>query len=308
MTVDRRVFFSGMAFILTVFAAALYRTATGNDTNDLYFPICAGRALLHGLDPYSGVCAIAFQDKIFPSNPLTAVLVAVPFAPWGYGGAILLWSLLVAILVYAILGTAEYWRLLLLTSAPFWVSFTHLQWSPLITAIVFLPSLLPLALVKPHLGLPVILTNLSPRRMVACVAFVAIAFAVDTRWLLKWWSQTGSYDGYIPLLILPFGWLLILALRNWRTRPAQFLLLMAIVPQRSFYDGLPLATLAVSPVHLMVWSALTWVGYAGGLLFPRFYPQFVVAFFYLPMLAVQLAAVSQAAPRSDGLSRSPTIA
>src|SRR5215212_3153186 len=52
-------------------------------------------------------------------------------------------------LAFAIARKGEPWQLLMFLSPAFWSAVQSVQWSPLLTAAVLLPPLLPLALAKP---------------------------------------------------------------------------------------------------------------------------------------------------------------
>jgi hypothetical protein len=267
----------------------LYQTSASDPVNDLFFPFCGASALLRGIDPYGELCLIKYQGRIYPPNPMTTVLVAVPFAPLGVLGSIILWSCITGLLVFALLKDGAWWRLLTLLSAPYWESFLTLQWPPLILAIALLPALLPLALVKPQNGLPVILTNMTWRRVVGCGLFLAATLAVDLTWPRRWLAQLGSYDGYIPLLAFPIGIFLLLALIRWREKSAQFLLLMAIVPQRGIYDLLSLWSLIETPKQLIILNGLSWLLYGLVIMsIPIPFPVLSVSLIYLPLLAIIL--------------------
>ena len=245
--------------------------------------------MLGGIDPYGGACAIRDGARTYPSNPLTAIVVALPFSPFGYLGALVMWACFVGVLVFGILTSAKSWRLLILTAAPFWESFWLLQWAPLITAIVFVPSILPLAMVKPHIGLPVMLTNLTRRRIAACAAFAALTLVIDPSWPFRWWPQAMNFDGFVPVAVpvagtLLLGLLVFLALLNARDSRTQFLLLAALMPQRGFYDALPLTTISGSAPQLFAWSVLSWLGFFAGQARHDLYPQCVVMFLYLPLV------------------------
>jgi len=123
MSFERRILFAGIAFVVVLLLQVAYRTVLKDRGNDLYFPICAGQAILHGIDPYGGACAIKYPTRTYPPNPMTTVLAALPFAPFGYPGAIVMWSCLVGVMVFGVLAGGEYWRLLIVTSAPFGMRF-----------------------------------------------------------------------------------------------------------------------------------------------------------------------------------------
>jgi hypothetical protein len=87
----------------------------------------------------------------------------------------------------------------------------HIQWAPLFFAAVLVPALAPLIPVKPTLGLAVAATTRWSRaNLFVMFALVAVAFALQPDWPWRWYPQTQSYYGFMPLLTFP-GWLLILA-------------------------------------------------------------------------------------------------
>ena len=161
------------------------------------------------------------------------------------------------------------------------------------SAILLLPSLLPLALIKPQTGLPIILINLTWRRLLALVMFISLAFIVYPGWPLAWYAQAKNYDGVIPLLALPLGPLMLLALLKWREKDMRFLFLMACVPQRALYDLTPLYLLPKSLRQMLAACFLSWAAFVP-LLAANYYwgspPRQVflsLAFVYLPLLAMQ---------------------
>lgn len=251
-----------IVWLLTLSTSLAYRLVDPHAINDLFFPVCGAAALLSGIDPYSGICKIVYEGVVYPPNPMTTIFVAIPFTFFDGLAHLMLWSTTNAVLAYALVRDGQWWKLLTFLSLPYWQAFLTLQWSPLFTAVALLPSLLPLALVKPQLGLPILLTNLTPRRAIACALFALATLIPDHLWLFKWWPQAQTYDGVIPLLALPLGPLLLLALIRYRDRRALFLFFMAAVPQRGYYDLLPLWTLYDTPRKMLIITAITWAAYA----------------------------------------------
>ena len=149
--------------------------------------------------------------------------------------------------------------------------------------------------------LPVALTHLSRRGILACFVLVLLSLAILPRWPLLWVHQIGYYEHFIPLLVLP-GPLLALALLRYRDRDAWLLFLSALMPQRWFFDSLPL-WLIPKTRREMTWTVLLSLG-PGILrwyLTPKSYTQvgrWSVLFFYLPMLVVVLARLRT--PNDEG--------
>jgi hypothetical protein len=237
-----------------VMAAARFAYAP-TTPNDLFMSLCPARELLAGRDPYGDVCIILnpATGHPWPTNPLTAALVVLPLAwlPWGLAAA------LVVGLVAAI-REGDPARLVVFLSFPYLFGFCWAQWTPLTVAVALSPTLLPLALVKPHIGLPILLTHLTWRRTLACAAFGLLTLALDPTWPLRWLEQTRGFDGVVPALTLA-GLLLPLLVLRWRDPDARFILLAACVPQRFFHDAFVLAAVPRNRREAILWTASTWL-------------------------------------------------
>jgi hypothetical protein len=191
-----------------------------------------------------------------------------------------------------------YGRLLVFLAFPYWAGVLTAQWTAIIAASAFFPILLPVTMMKPQIGLPVFLTRLSRRGLLACVFVAALSFAVLPQWPGLWLRQTHYYDHFIPLLVFP-GPLLVLALLRYRDRDAWLLLLASLMPQRWFFDSFTLWLIPKSRREIVLTAGLSW-----GTGIWRWYHQpanftevgrAAVLFVYLPMLAVILFR-SAAAP------------
>jgi hypothetical protein len=142
------------------------------------------------------------------------------------------------------------------------------------------------------LGLPVFLTHLSKRGIAASIVVLLVTFALLPRWPMLWVGHFQNYARFIPLLVLP-GPLLLVALWRYRDRGAHLLLLMALMPQRWFYDMLILWLIPKSRREI-VWTAF--VSWGAGIWRWYYIPhsftevgRVAVITMYLPMLAVVLA-------------------
>lgn len=154
-------------------------------------------------------------------------------------------------------------------------------------------------MMKPQVGLPVFLTRLSRRGLLACLFVGALSFAVMPQWPLLWLRQTHYYEHFVPLLIFP-GPLLLLALLRYRDRDAWLLLLAAIMPQRWFFDSFTLWLIPRSRREILLTAFLSW----GSGVWRWFHQpanftevgRLAVIFLYLPMLVVVLLRSAQAQP------------
>jgi hypothetical protein len=165
------------------------------------------------------------------------------------------------------------------------------QWSPIIAAAAFFPLLLPVTLAKPQIGLPVFLTYLTRRGLIACIFLAALSLIVMPSWPVLWIRESGNYEHFIPMLVLP-GPLLLLALLRRHDRDARLLLLAAAMPQRWFFDAftlwlIPKTRRELLGTVLISWGAGIWRWHQ----FPHSFNQvgrWAVICLYLPMLALLL--------------------
>jgi hypothetical protein len=249
---------------------------------DFQWAIRAARYALDGRNPY---------DTPLEQYPMTAALFALPFVRLVPDVAAGIFFGLSSALLALGLTRHGYSRLLVFLAYPYWGAILTAQWSPLIAASAFFPLLLPLTMAKPQIGLPVALTHMTRRGFAACVLWGLLSLALMPRWPLLWWHQLGSYQHFVPLLVLP-GPLLVLALVRYRDRDAWLLSLMAVMPQRWFFDALVLWLIPKSRRELLATIALSWgVGIWRWYHIPASSTQvgrWAVLWIYLPMLAVLL--------------------
>src|SRR5262249_18508358 len=94
---------------------------------------------------------------------------------------------------------------------------------------------------------------------------VLLSFALVPSWPLDWIANLRRASHHLPpLLVLPVGPLLLLALLRWREARGRLLLLLACVPQIYwFYDALPLALIARSWRERLLLVLCSWVGLIG---------------------------------------------
>lgn len=247
---------------------------------DFSWTIRAARYLWARQNPY---------DTRLEQYPLTAAFFGLPFmrmAPELAGG--LFFGISSGLLAFGLTRNG-YHRLLVFLAYPYWAAILTAQWSPLVMASAFFPLLLPATMAKPQIGLPVFLTHLSRRGVAACAILGVASLVVMPKWPLLWFGQFGYYEHFIPILILP-GPLLLLALIWYRDRNAILLFLMALVPQRWFFDTLILWLIPRSRRQILVTALLSWgTGIVRWYHPPHSYNQvgrWTVLFIYLPMLVV----------------------
>jgi len=249
---------------------------------DFGWTVRVARLLLAGKNPY---------DTALEQYPLTAALFGLPFV-WlrPEVASALFYGVSSALLAFG-LTRHSYHRLLVFLAYPYWAGLLAVQWSVIIFASAFFPLLLPVTMAKPQIGLPVAMTHLSRRGIVACAVVVLLTVVVMPRWPLLWLGQLGHYEHFIPLLVLP-GPMLVLALGRYRDRDAWFLLLTALMPQRWFFDAFILWLIPKSRREILFTAALSWgAGIWRWYHMPHSFVEVgrvTVVFIYLPMLALIL--------------------
>jgi len=234
-------------------------TLDGVPVGDIGPPLIGLRLALSGSNPY----AIELATAPLAQYPVTTMVVLVPLlllpvawvAPTFCG-------LSTAGLAWALTAGGAWWRLAALLSVPYLMALYSVQWSPLMTAALLAPALLPLAVVKPQLGIALAAGGRWSWRTVAvAAAIVVVSLLVRPRWPLEWWGSgtPGLYDARVPLLVIP-GFLLaaaVLFVRSWRGR---VVLAMALVPQRFWYDQLLLFVVPSTWRQMMVLLVTSWTG------------------------------------------------
>jgi hypothetical protein len=267
-------------------------SAFGIGAADFTHALGMARDLLARRNPYSHT-----PGPYWIPYPLPAAFLGLPVAwlPDAFAGAAFI-GISTALLSWGILRSGEKWRLGMLCSWPFVYAVIFAQWSPLLCAIWFFPLLSPLLLAKPNIALPLVLTA-KPRWLAAAIAVAVLALSLALRpgWPWEWLSQIREYQGLKPpILILPFGPLILASLLCWRDRRAWLILSMAMMPQRAFYDQLALLLVARSERQLFPLVASSWISFLVLWASPNMAempggPQFwMVAAHYLPAVGVLL--------------------
>lgn len=292
---------AGIALALGLIVAALalhvphpIRVA-GVAVGDIAPPMLGFERFLHGLSPYG----IRVASGVLAAYPFTTMLLLAPlrFVPLPFV-APLFCGLSTAILAFGLLRSGPPWRLLMLLSVPFLAAVHSVQWSPLFTAAILLPPLLPLAVVKPQLGLVVLACGSWTRWTAAAAAgILLLSLILLPAWPLLWLSEggLGSYEGRSPFSVA-FGFVLLLSALLWRTANGRLLLVMSLVAQRYFYDQLLLFLIPRTWRQMVTMIVLSWA--AAGIAFGRGWwdPQSgeqeyrtwvaVVGLIYVPALAL----------------------
>lgn len=279
----------GLAFHLVY--AGLFRT----DFSQLKF---GAEAMLHGADPYKLVGPGLVFESMWPvMYPATAYAAAIPFTPLNDIAASALFIGLGAFLL-AYGSTAGTWhRLPMFASFAFTSNVQLAQWSPLITAMLFLPWLGLFAAAKPNQALPILVSSRSARLLRAAALGGLVLFGISVALFPQWpWEWLRIVKGGVqmqPPVIHLGGLCILLVLIRWRRPEAWLVAVMACMPASWAWYNL-LILLAAVPKTYREAAMLSLVSSFGALLgintlpgpasptsFPHWWV-FQVAFGYLP--------------------------
>jgi len=277
-----RIAVSALIGLLTGYFCFFLLTRLRQDAGDFRWAIHLAQRFLAGQNPY---------DTPLEQYPFTAALYALPFVGLRPELAAAIFYGLSSTLLALGLTREGYHRLFVFLAYPYWIGLLTAQWSTVIFASAFFPILLPLTMAKPQVGLPIFLTRLNRRGLLACLLVGVASLVLLPRWPQLWLGQTGYYQHFFAILVLP-GPIVVLALLRHRDRDAWLLLITSLMPQRWFFDSFILWLIPKSRREILATVFFSWC--AGAF---RWYHQpssftqvgrWIVLSTYLPMLAIVL--------------------
>jgi hypothetical protein len=284
-----------MIGILSGLFCAFALSRIGNGAGDFNWQLRAARDLLAGRDPYGYT-----PGEYNIPYPLPTAMLAIPLAGLSKfiaGG--IFFGISSGLLAWLILRKGEPWQLFLFLSWPFFYALLYAQWAPLVLCLYFTPAFLPMLLMKPQIALPLALTHRPSWLGIGLTFLIGIAsLAIYPTWPLVWLGQISTYQGIIPpLLILPLGPLMLLALLRYRERKAWLLLSMAAMPQRVLYDQMTLLLVANNLREMLILILCSWISlpvlmiFGGWFNLPGGWQLWILLTLYLPALGILLAPV-----------------
>jgi hypothetical protein len=229
----------------------------GVDVGDIGLPLAGMIRFLHHTSPYD-LRLRAGSAALYPF-PTMLGLSWLLLIPLRYVAAVFC-GVSSFLLSFAILREDEWWRMLLFASPAFWSAMSAVQWSPLITAALLMPALLPVSVAKPQLGVVLAAAGRWSRpTILVTVLILAVSVALFPRWPIEWLAkgQLASFDGRVPLLVIP-GFLLVASAICWRTARGRRMIAMSVVIQRYFYDQLPLFLQPATLRQMLILLVSSW--------------------------------------------------
>lgn len=225
--------------------------------------LLGARALLAGLDPYAAVPAGGFAFELY--YPLTAVLLAVPFATMPDAVARVSWAAVTgAVFALGVRGSAQVAAL----SATFLVCLVLGQFAPAMMAAAAVPWLGFLWVAKPSMGLALFAAYPSRQAAISGAAFVALSLAVLPDWPIRWLEALGSLPQQAPV-VMPGGAILLLGFLRWRDPAGRLIGTLSLVPHGA-YDAVVLFLACKTLRQGLVLAVLSWAGaFVSGWLWPH---------------------------------------
>jgi hypothetical protein len=232
-----------VALAIGLFAGAAAWVAShrpGFGTPDFQWWWLTARALLDGGNPYAIIPEVLGPQFQF-FNPLPAAVVAIPFALLRPDVGLALFSGLSAAILAFVVTRRSYDPLVMFLSASFAHTVVMGQWSLLLTAALFAPSLAFLGSTKPNIGVAIVAALASWRAAAAMLAFAALTLVFRPSWPMEWLAVVRASTWHFSPLGIPGGVLLLLALVRWRRPEARLVATLGLLPQSPFvYEAMPL--------------------------------------------------------------------
>lgn len=215
----------------------------------------AARALLEGRNPYAEIgLGRAFEWGWPLYFPLPAVVLLLPLAPFPVEVArVVVATIPGAALAYVLARRDARWLTVFL-AAPYIQNVIYVQWTVLLTGALVHPVFALSLPAKPSIGVAIAAGFPSRRAFViaSCTALVPVvlSFVLWPGWFPVW-REALVGGAHSPMVVLPFGFVLLLAALRWRDWRARLLLVLSLVPQTT-------TTMSAFPLLMLprTWHAL----------------------------------------------------
>jgi hypothetical protein len=216
------------------------------DVGQVWF---AARALLEGKNPYALIGpGLPFEWPAPLFYPLPAAVTLLPLTPLSVQWAAALF-ILVGVTCFAwALMEHGYGPLFGCCSSCVVFAAELAQWSPLLSAGLVIVPLSFLWVAKPSVGLALSVARPSWWSITGVAILGGIAFIVQPHWFESWrhaLASTSRVRGvgfpYVAPVVMPGGFIALLALLKWRRPEARLVAALACVPQTMLlYEAVPL--------------------------------------------------------------------
>jgi hypothetical protein len=215
----------------------------------------AAARLIGGENPYP------MATEGFP-YPLPAVLLAVPFTAIPLGAARPIFDVLVGwAFAYALWRHRGPFALLAILSGAYLFAMWNGQTTPLMVAASLVPALGLLLVVKPNTSAALWVAQPSRLTLLGAGAFLALSLWVLPSWPEDWWmALQQDPTRFMPPVLRPFGFVLLLAALRWRLPEGRLLLAIAFIPQTTLpHELVSLALIPASLLEFGIYVAGSWI-------------------------------------------------
>lgn len=215
----------------------------------------AAASLVRGENPYPA------WTQGFP-YPLPAVLFAVPFTVIPLGLARPIFDVLVGwAFVYALWRYRGPYALLALVSGAYLFALAKGQTTPLMVAASLIPALGFLLAVKPNTSASLWLARPSAIAVLGVAVFLLLSLVVLPSWPRDWWMALPlDTTPFVPPILRPFGFLLLLAALRLRSPEGRLIFATAFIPQTTLpYELVSLALIPANRLEMIIYVAGSWI-------------------------------------------------
>jgi hypothetical protein len=217
---------------------------------------------------YSMASNLVKGESLYPIGsasfpfPLPAVLLAVPFTALPLDLARPLFDILVGwAFAFALWKYRGGYALLALLSGAYVFAMASGQTTPLMVAASLTPALGFLLAVKPLTSTSLWIARPSWTAIVGAALLIGLSVMILPSWPWDWWMALPlDNSAWVPPILRPLGFLLLLAALRWRTPEARLILAIAFIPQTTLpYELVSLALIPSGPVGMALYGAGTWI-------------------------------------------------
>lgn len=259
-----------VALVIGSLAALLnyFRAAEKGGFSDFTSLWYGARMLLEGRDPYQLIGPdklVHMPTPVFYPVPAFVTVMPLTLVSFHVAGAIFIF---ISAVLLAWGATQDGWhRLPIFPSVAFLTSAQLGQWSILMTAALFIPSVALIAAAKPQSSAAIVGSSASRLSLLASlvggVVLVGFSFVLMPHWFTEWRQMVGSTAYFVAPIARTGGIAIALVLLRWRRSDAWLVLIAACLPQTWYpYNGLLLLSVAETyreACALSLFSSAVWM-------------------------------------------------
>jgi hypothetical protein len=217
---------------------------------------------------YSMASNLVKGESLYPIGsvsfpfPLPAVLLAIPFTALPLDLARPLFDVLVGwAFAFALWKYRGPYALLALLSGAYVFAMASGQTTPLMVAASLIPALGFLLAAKPLTSTSLWIARPSWTAIVGVALVIGLSVMILPSWPWDWWMALPlDSSAWVPPILRPLGFLLLLAALRWRTPEARLILAIAFIPQTTLpYELVSLALIPSGPLGMVLYGAGTWL-------------------------------------------------